>query len=318
MKISPIFLWTAFLLFILSMIFVDLRVFHRKAHRMNFREAGLLAAFWVSLALLFNLGIYLFFPSQKALEFLTGYIVEFSLSMDNLFVFLVIFTYFSVPAEYQHRVLYFGILGALAFRFTFIIVGVTLLHFFHWLIYVMGAILIFSGYKLLTEKGKKVEPEKNPFFTWAKKLFPITQEYRKEFFFVRESNGLFATPLFLVLIVVESTDIVFAIDSIPAILAITRDTFIVFSSNAFAILGLRTFYFLLSSLMPLFRFLHYGLSLVLIYIGCKMLLSAVYPIPTGFSLLVVSIILGLSVGASLLFPEKGALTGVAKQNPGRK
>ena len=297
------------------MIFIDLRLFHRKAHKLAFREAGLLAGFWISLALLFNLGIYLFFSSQKALEFLTGYIVEFSLSMDNLFVFLVIFTYFSVPAEYQHRVLYYGILGALVFRLTFIVLGVTLLHYFHWLIYVMGAILIFSGYKLFAEKGKKVEPEKNPFFVWAKKLFPITPDYRQEFFFVRETNGLFATPLFLVLVVVETTDIVFAIDSIPAILAITRDPFIVFSSNAFAILGLRTFYFLLASLMPLFRFLHYGLSLVLIYIGCKMLLSAVYPIPTSFSLLVVSIILSLSIVGSLLFPEKRALPGVAKQNP---
>ncbi|MHA2615475.1 MAG: TerC family protein [bacterium JZ-2024 1] len=318
MRFSPIIVWSVFLLFILSMIFIDLRVFHRKVHRMKFREAVLLATFWVSLALLFNLGIYFFFSPQKALEFLTGYIVEFSLSMDNLFVFLVIFTYFSVPAEYQHRVLYYGILGALAFRLTFIVLGVTFLHFFHWLIYVMGAILIFSGYKLFTEKGKQVEPEKNPLFRWAKKIFPITPEYRQEFFFVRDSNGLFATPLFLVLIVVESTDIVFAIDSIPAILAITRDTFIVFSSNAFAILGLRTFYFLLASLMPLFRFLHYGLSLVLIYIGCKMLLSGVYPIPTGLSLLVVSTILLLSVVGSLLFPEKGALAGVAKQNPGRK
>ncbi len=302
---SPsILFWVGFIIFFFLMLLVDLKVFHKKAHKISLKEGLLLAGFWISLALTFNLGVFLFLGGQKALEFLTGYMIEFSLSMDNLFVFLVIFSYFAVPAEYQHRVLLYGILGALVMRLSFILVGIALIQKFHWVIYLMGALLVYVGVKLALRKDREVHPERNPIIRWARKFFPLTDQYHKEFFFLRQNSRLFATPLFIVLLVVESTDIVFAIDSIPAILAITRDPFIVFTSNAFAILGLRTFYFILNSIMPLFRFLHYGLAVILVYVGIKMLLSEIYKIPTSLSLIVVAAILAVSIFVSLLLPRK--------------
>ncbi len=300
-------LWGGFVLFVLAMLVLDLKVFQRKAHEIKIREALLLAAFWISLALAFNVVVFFWRGERAALEFLTGYLLEESLSVDNLFVFLLIFSYFRVPRAYQHGVLFWGILGAIVMRFIFIIAGVALIHKFHWVIYVFGSILILTGIKLAREKDQEIHPEKNPVLKLFRRLVPVTPDYEGDKFFIRKEGRLFATPLFVVLLMVETTDVVFAVDSVPAVLAITLDPFIVYTSNVFAILGLRSLFFALAGLMKLFHHLHYGLSAILVFVGVKMLVADLYKIPIGVALSAVGGILLLSIIASLIWPEKAKI-----------
>lgn len=309
-------LWVVFNVFVLGILVLDLAVFHRKAHVVSLREALAWSCVWVSLALLFGLGIYLLRGGEKALEFITGYLIEWSLSVDNLFVFLVIFSYFAVPAIYQHRVLFWGILGALVLRALFIATGTALLSKFHWMIYVFGVFLIFTGIKLLFAGDEKIEPEKNPAVRSVRRFMKITPTFEGQRFFVRKDGMLWATPLFLVLVVVETTDVIFAVDSIPAIFAITLDPFIVYTSNVFAILGLRALFFLLAGVMGMFRFLKVGLSFVLCFVGVKMTIVDFHKIPIGISLGVVGTILLLSIVASLFARPKEAVRSSLGSNPG--
>ncbi len=297
--------WIAFNAFVLLMLVLDLGVFHRRPHAIKFREALGWSAAWVALAAAFAVLVYFWHGRTVALEFVTGYVIELSLSVDNLFVFLVIFRYFHVAKPNQHRVLFWGILGALIMRGIFIVAGVGLIRRFDWIIYVFGALLVYSGVKLLKESGAQVHPEKNPILRLFRRWVPVTKDYVGGRFFVRQP-GLFATPLLVVLLVVETTDILFAVDSIPAVLAITLNAFIVYTSNVFAILGLRSMYFALAGMMDVFHYLHYGLSAVLIFVGAKMLASHYYKIPTGIALAAVAAILAASVLASVLFPAKRA------------
>lgn len=297
------FIWTCFLGFVLVMLALDLGVFHRKSHEVKIKEALIWSAVWISLALLFNYGIYVFLGKEKAIEFLTGYIIEKSLSIDNLFVFIMLFTYFNVEAKYQHKILFWGILGALVMRALFIFAGVALISKFHWIIYVFGAVLIYTGFKMLFHKDEKIEPDKNPLVRLFKRFFPVTEEAHGGKFFVKLNGRTFATPLFIVLLIVEFTDLIFAVDSIPAILAITNDTFIIFTSNVFAILGLRALYFALSGITKYFHYLKYGLSAILVFVGVKMLIVDFYKIPIVSSLLVISSILLISVLLSVAFPK---------------
>ncbi len=294
----PFWGWATFIVFVLFLLALDLGILHRKNHEVGVKEALGWTAVWVSLALFFNLGVWYFFGKQKAIEFLTGYLIEYSLSVDNLFVFLTLFTYFHVPKIYQHRVLFWGIIGALLMRGAMIGAGAVLIQRFHWIIYLFGAFLVFTGIKMLTKEDEKLEPERNPIVRLFRKFFPVTTEYRGEHFWVYEQGRLWATPLFIVLICVEVTDLIFAVDSIPAIFAITPDPFIVFTSNVFAILGLRSLYFALSSIMHFFHYLKYGLGIVLAFVGAKMLMSHYYPIDTLVSLGVVLSILTGSIIAS--------------------
>jgi tellurite resistance protein TerC len=303
--------WIAFNAFVVLMLVLDLKVFHRKSHVIQFKEALAWSAFWVSLAVLFAIGIYLWWPEPelrktKTLEFITGYLIEESLSVDNLFVFLLIFSYFKVPRLYQHKVLYWGIIGALVMRIAFILLGVALIRQFHWIIYIFGALLIYSGVKLFRQEEAEIHPEKNPLLRWFRKFYPTTKRYYNGHFFIRKRRIWIATPMFLVLLVVESTDVLFAVDSIPAVLAISHDPFIVYTSNVFAILGLRSIYFALAGVMEIFHYLHYGLSAILIFIGAKMIISGFFKIPTGVALAVVAVVLGVSIVASLLRPHKKA------------
>ena len=309
-------LWVGFNVFILAMLALDLGVFHRKPHEVHFKEALTWSGVWIALALLFNAALFVWQGPQVGLEFLTGYLIEKSLSVDNIFVFLLIFTYFKVPAMYQHEVLFWGIVGALVMRALFIAVGVALITQFHWIIYVFGAFLIFTGVKLALEKGKEVHPEHNPVLQLFRRLVPVTDQYHGGRFFVRQAGRLMATPLFVVLLVVETTDVIFAVDSIPAILAITQDPFIVYSSNVFAILGLRALYFALAGLMRLFTHLHYGLSAILVFVGMKMLLTDIYKIPIGIALGVVVGILALSILASILFKPVAEAPDLRRQPGG--
>ncbi len=302
---NELLFWILFNIFVIVMLVLDLAVFHRKAHTIKFREALAFSAMWVSLAAAFAVLVYFWHGRNTALEFVTGYLVEESLSVDNLFIFLLIFRYFKVPSVYQHKVLFWGIIGALIMRGIFILAGVTLINKFHWIIYLFGAFLIFTGIRLFRQKEAEVHPERNPVLRLFRRWVPVTPDYVEGKFTVRE-GGLQATPLLLVLIIVETTDVVFAADSIPAILAITRDPFIVYTSNVFAILGLRSLYFALSGMMEMFHYLHYGLSVILIFIGVKMLLSSHYPISTHIALGVVAGVLALSVVASLMRPRKHA------------
>jgi tellurite resistance protein TerC len=301
---SQILLWIGFSLFVCAMLALDLLIFHRKAHEIKVREALLLSAFWIALALLFNLGIYFWRGSEAALQFFTGYLIEKSLSVDNLFVFLLIFTYFAVPPSYQHKVLFWGILGALLMRAVFILAGITLILKFHWVIYVFGAFLLFTGVRMVSQKETKIRPEKNPIIRLFRQVMPVSNEYSGGKFFLREAGRLVATPLIIVLIAIETTDVVFAVDSIPAILAITLDPFIVYTSNVCAILGLRALYFALAGVMKLFHFLHYGLSAILVFIGTKMILTDVLTIPIGISLAIVGTILLISVAVSVVTRPK--------------
>ena len=306
---TPIWLWIGFNVFVLVMLALDLGVFHRKSHAVSGREALTWSLVWISLSLVFNAVIYLFWDrmapnstytnGEAALAFFTGYLIEKSLSVDNIFVFLLIFSFFAVPAAYQHRVLFWGILGALVMRGTLIAVGAALLHEFHWIIYIFGAFLIFTGIRMAWHHDENVQPDKNPVVKFFRRFMPVTENFEKDQFFIRRAGKLFATPLFLILLVVESTDLIFAVDSIPAIFAVTQDPFIVYTSNVFAILGLRALYFLLSNVMDKFQYLKFGLSAVLIFIGVKMVIVDFYKIPIGVSLGVVAGILTISILASL-------------------
>ena len=297
-------LWVGFILFVLFMLALDLFVFHRKTHEVKVKEALLWSAFWIALSLLFNLGVYIWGGKQQALEFLTGYLLEKSLSVDNIFVFLMIFSYFKIPHKYQHEVLFWGILGALIMRGAFIAGGIALIEQFHWIIYVFGGFLIFSGVKMVTDKDKEIHPEKSLILRLFNRVMPVTKGIEDGRFFIKTSGKWFATPLFVVLLVVETTDVMFAFDSIPAILAITQKPFIVYTSNVFAILGLRALYFALAGIMQYFHYLHYGLSLILVFVGLKMLLADIYKISVGTSLLVLACILTISIIASMLWPKK--------------
>jgi tellurite resistance protein TerC len=297
-----ILFWILFNVFVVAMLVLDLGVFHRKSHTVKYREALIWSVVWIALALIFAVVIYFWHGRTPSLEFVTGYVIELSLSVDNLFVFLLIFRYFQVPPGHQHKVLFWGILGALIMRAIFIAAGVGLIQRFHWVVYVFGAFLVYSGFKLLRQGEAEIHPEKNPVLRLFRRLVPVTKDYEGDKFFVRRP-GLLATPLLVVLVVVETTDLLFAVDSIPAILAITRDAFIVYTSNVFAILGLRSMYFALAGMMEMFRFLHYGLSVVLMFVGSKMLLSHYYEVPTVVALGAVAGILLLSVGASLIRPK---------------
>jgi len=285
------------------MLVLDLVVFHRKAHKIGFREALAWTAFWIALAVSFAVGVHFWYGKTKALEFVTGYVIEESLSVDNLFVFLLIFNYFKVPDRYQHKVLFWGIIGALVMRLVFILVGVSLMNRFEWIVYIFGAILIWSGISFLRGGEKEVHPENNPVLKQVRRWIPVTKDYVNGKFFVR-NPGLYATPLFLVLLMIETTDVVFAADSIPAVLAISRDPFIVYTSNVFAILGLRSLYFALSGMMTAFHYLQYGLAIILLFIGAKMMVSHYYHMPIGLALGTVGGILAASVVASLVFPKK--------------
>lgn len=299
-----VLVWILFNVFVLGMLALDLGVFHRKAHSIKIKEALIWSAVWIALALIFNVGVYFWQGYDKALKFFTGYLIEKSLSVDNLFVFLMIFSYFSVPALYQHKVLFWGIVGALLMRAIFIFSGVALIQKFHWVIYIFGIFLIFTGVKMALQKEKKVHPERNPILKLFRKFVPITDDYINDKFYVKRANRYFATPLFIVLIVIETTDVMFALDSIPAILAITVDPFIVYSSNVFAILGLRALYFALAGIMQLFQYLSYGLSAILVFVGVKMLLADIYKIPVSIALGVVASILIISVIVSMIRPRK--------------
>ena len=297
---------TVITLFVLALLALDLGVFHRKAHEVSVREAGWWSAVWVTLALAFNGWIWWYSGAQPALEYLTGYLVEKSLAVDNIFVFVMIFSYFAVPAKYQHRVLFWGIIGALLMRGTFIAAGSYVLHRWHWVIYVFGALLVVTAIKMLVRREASGDLSKNAAVRWTQRILPMTDGYRGQHFLVREGGRLLATPLLLVLIVVEFSDLVFAIDSIPAIFAITNDPFLVYTSNVFAILGLRSMYFLLAGIVHRFVYLRVGLGLVLGFIGSKMMLLDVYKIPTPVSLLVVATLIGGSILLSLRRPPREA------------
>ncbi|MDX1953654.1 MAG: TerC family protein [Verrucomicrobiota bacterium] len=307
---DTIWLWVGFNVFVLAMLALDLGVFHRKSHVVSFKESMVWSGVWIALALVFNAGIWYYSGNQKALEFFTGYVIEKSLSVDNIFVFALLFSYFAVPREYQHKVLFWGILGALVMRAIMIGVGAVLISKFAWIIYVFGAFLILTGLKMVLKKEEEIHPENNPLVRWFKRWFPVTKDYRGDRFFVRENGVLMATPLFVVLLCVEFTDLVFAVDSIPAIFAVTTDSFIVYTSNVFAILGLRSLYFALSGMMHQFHYLKVGLGVVLVFVGTKMLLAhTAYKIDTLLSLGVVGLILAVSVVASLMLPRKVEVKG---------
>lgn len=294
--------WSVFFLLILGMLALDLGVFNRREHRIGLREALFWSVVWTAVGLAFNLWIALRFGHQPGLEFLTGYIIERALSFDNIFVFVILFNYFAVPAEQQHRVLFWGILGALLSRGLFIAVGTALISRFEWLLFVFGAFLVYTGFKMFRGEEPEVHPEKNPVVRLFQRFVPLTGSYQGKRFLVRDAGRIKATPLLLVLVVIEATDVIFAVDSIPAVFGVTRNTFIIFTSNIFAILGLRALYFLLASLMVKFRFLGYGVGLVLVFVGCKMLGHQVIDLPAELSLGIVLGILALSILASLLLP----------------
>jgi len=305
---SPL-LWAGFIAFVLAMLAVDLGVFHKKAHEVSLKEAGIWSAVWVALAVLFNIGVYAWFGPERGLEFTTGYLIEKALAVDNIFVFVVIFTAFAVPAIYQHRVLFWGVLGALVTRAMFILAGGAFLQRFHWAIYVFGALLAITGVKLLVQRNQEMHPEDNPIVRGFQRVFPVTPELHGDKFLVSNHGRRYATPLLLALVAVEVADLVFAVDSIPAIFAVTSDPFIVFTSNIFAILGLRSLYFLLAGILTRFVYLKVGLSFVLIFVGAKMLVMEVYKVPIAASLGVIAGILGLSILVSLIKPPKPMATG---------
>ncbi len=293
-----IWTWVAFNAFVLCMLALDLGVFHRDAHEVTVREAGIWSAVWVALALTFNVGLYLAWGSEPALQFLAGYLIEKSLSVDNIFVFVMLFSYFAVPAKYQHRVLFWGILGALVMRGLFIGLGAYVLQQFHWVIYIFGGILVLTGIKM-ARRVTAYDPSSNPVLKLARRVLPLTDRFHGAKFWVREGGKWVATPLFLVLVLVEVTDLVFAVDSIPAIFAVTNEPFLVYTANVFAILGLRSMYFLLAGIIHRFIYLNYGLAAVLVFVGTKMLLMDVYKIPIAASLAVVATLIGGSIALSL-------------------
>jgi len=308
---SP-WLWIGFNVFVLLMLALDLGVFHRRAHAIPLGEAAVWSVVWVVVSLGFNLGLLHWYGQTPALEFFTGYVIEKSLSMDNLFVFVLLFKYFAVEHRYQHRVLFWGILGTLVMRGAMIGLGVALINRFEWILYLFGAFLVYAGVQMMFQKDEQVHPERNPVFRSARRFLPLTKGYEGQRFFVRKEGLWRATPLFLVLLVVETTDLAFAVDSIPAIFAITLDPFIVYTSNICAILGLRAFYFLLAAVLPYFRFLNAGVSLVLVFIGVKMLGGRWVHIPTHVSLAVVVAVLAVAGMASIVAARREARASVGK------
>lgn len=300
---NSILFWILFNIFVAAMLALDLGVFHRPTLRPTLRQSLIWSGVWIGLAALFAVLIFFWQGRSAALEFSTGYIIELSLSADNLFIFLLIFRYFQLPEYEQYRVLFWGIIGAIVMRAAFIFAGVGLIRNFHWIIYLFGALLVYSGVRLLLQRGERVQPDKNPMLRLFRRTLPVTADYSDGKFFVRREK-LYATPLLLVLLVIETTDVIFAIDSIPAVLSITLNTFIVYTSNIFAILGLRSLFFALSSLMDIFEYLHYGISGVLVFVGLKMLLSHYYPIRTDISLAVIGSILLITIAASALHREQ--------------
>ena len=295
--------WLAFATIVLVMLALDLGVFHRKAHVVRLREALVWSALWITLSLLFNLWIYAQLGSQAALDFFTAYVIERTLSIDNIFVFLLIFSYFSVPPQFQHRVLFWGIVAALLMRALFIGAGLALIAKFDWILYVFGAFLVYTGIKMAVRREGEIHPERNPVLRLFRRFFPVTNEYHEASFLVRMDGRYAATPLLVVLLVVETTDVIFAVDSIPAVLAITVDPFIVYTSNVFAILGLRALYFALAGIMELFHYLHYGLSAILIFVGVKMIVAHVYEVPTVLALAFIALTMVISIVASMMYPR---------------
>jgi len=302
--IDSTILWVSFNVFVLAMLVLDLGVFHRKAHVVSVREALVWTAVWITLAMIFNLLIYYYFGKDKALEFFTGYLIEKSLSVDNIFVIIIIFSFFQVPQAYQHKVLFWGILGALVMRIIFILVGVELIHRFHWLIYVFGAFLVITGIRMLTSGDIKIEPDKNPLIRFFRKFFPVTDTFEGDQFFVVKNGKRWITPLFLVVVIIETTDLIFAVDSIPAILAISEDAFIVYTSNVFAIMGLRSLYFALAGIEKQFHYLKYALSAILIFVGVKMCIADWVKVPVEISLIIIAFVLMISVLMSFILPKK--------------
>jgi tellurite resistance protein TerC len=297
-------LWGSFSLFVIGMLALDLGVFHRKSHSVSVKEALTWTAVWIGLAMLFNLFVYYYFDKEAALEFFTAYVVEKSLSIDNIFVIIMIFSYFRVPDAYQHKVLFWGIFGALIMRVIFIFAGIELIHKFHWLIYVFGAFLIVTGARMIFGEDKPMDPEKNPIVKLVRRMFPITESFEGDKFFIKRGDQLWATPLFVVVMLIEATDLIFAVDSIPAIISISEDPFIVYTSNVFAILGLRSLYFALAGIEKYFTYLKYGLATILVFVGIKMVIADFYKIPVEISLIIISFLLAISMIASVLIKKK--------------
>lgn len=296
--------WVLFNIFVVAMLALDLGVIHRRAQTLSLRQALAWSALWIAIAAVFAVLLLEWQGRTAALEFSTAYVIELSLSADNLFIFMLIFRFFRLPEKNQYRVLFWGILGAILIRAALIFVGVGLIRRFHWIIYGFGALLIYSGLKLLFQTGAEIDPEKNPVLRVVRKLIPVTPDYVGSKFFVRQGAQLWATPLLLVLLVIETTDVIFAVDSIPAVLAITLNTFVVYTSNILAMLGLRSFFFALSSLLNVFEYLHYGISCVLVFVGVKMLLWHAFPIRTDVSLAVIGGILLVAIVVSALHEDK--------------
>ena len=297
---GTIWLWLGFNIFVLAMLALDLGVFHRKAHALSLKEASIWSVVWITLAMVFNAGLYLFAGPEPALQFFTGYLIEKSLSVDNIFIFVLLFTFFKVPAAYQHRVLYWGILGALIMRGTLIAVGVALIESFHWIIYLFGAFLIFTGIRMGFHKEIEVHPENDLLLKFIRRFVPVTENYEHDRFFVRRAGQVMVTPLLLVLLVIDTTDLIFAVDSIPAVFAVTRDPFLVYTSNIFAILGLRSLYFVFAGIMEKFYYLKLGLSVILTFVGVKMVLADVFSLPTALSLVVIAVVLTIAIVASIV------------------
>ena len=304
--IDSVWLWAGFNLFVLAMLALDLGVFHRSAHIVSAKEASTWSIIWITLALLFNAGIYYFYGTRAGLEFLTGYLIEKALSVDNIFVFLLVFSYFRVPGQHQHRVLFWGVLGALVMRAGMIAAGAYLIARFHWILYVFGAFLVITAVRMATQDEHAIEPEANPVIRLVRRMIPVSKVYHGQRFFIRENSRITATPLFIVLVFIELTDLVFAVDSIPAIFAVTQEPFLVYTSNVFAILGLRSLYFLLADVIGRFHFLKLGLAAVLGFVGLKMLAADIFKIPIAISLGVIAIMLGASMVASRMFPKEAA------------
>jgi len=303
-------LWIGFNVFVLAMLALDLLVFHKEAHQVHVREATTWSVVWILLALAFGGGVYAFMGREVALQYFAGYVIEKALSVDNIFVFVLIFSLFRVPPALQHRVLFWGILGALLMRGAMIAAGAYLIEQFHWILYLFGAFLVFTGIRIATHAEHEMDPTANPVVRLVRRLLPVTEDYEGQKFFVRRGVGtnrrLFATPLFVVLALVETTDLIFAVDSIPAIFAVTQDPFIVYSSNVFAILGLRALYFLLADVVHRFHYLRLGLAAVLVFVGGKMLAADFYTVPIGLSLAIIVSVLGVAIAASMMFPEQKA------------
>ena len=296
--------WIGFNAFVILMLALDLGVFHKNIHKVPVKEAVIWTTIWIGLAMIFNVLIYFDMGKTKALEFLTGYVIEYSLSVDNIFIFILIFSFFQVNDKYQHKVLFWGIIGALIMRAIFIFAGVALISRFHWIIYIFGGFLIITGIRMLFHGDTKVDPEKNPVVRFFRKFFPVTHTMHEDKFFIRQNSKTYATPLFLCLLIIETSDLIFAVDSIPAVLAITQDTFIVYTSNIFAILGLRSLYFAISGIMEYFRFLKIGLAFVLTFVGVKMCTASFLEIPVVYSLGIIVTILLLSILASVVIKKK--------------